>query len=78
MIAPLVKIAKDGTVGIEVGRGLGREWKEDEVLESLSALEEATKSVLHLCHSWLVTKDIAGKRRKGINALYPPDSTAYP
>lgn len=78
MIAPLTKIAEDGTVGMEVGSGLGREWKEDEVLESLSAFGEATKSVFHLCYSWLVTKDIVGKRRKGITVPYPSDSIIYP
>lgn len=78
MLAPLAKIDEDGTVGMEVGSGLGREWKEEEVLESLSAFGEATNSVLHLCYSWLVTKDIAGKRRNGLPFSYPPDAIIHP
>ena len=37
--------------------GGGREWTEEEMRESVSAFIEATKALLHLCASWLQTKE---------------------
>lgn len=55
---------RDRTGSITVGSGLGRKWRDEEVLESLSAFGEATKSVLHLCYSWLVTKETVSEERR--------------
>lgn len=64
MTAPVTKINEDGTMAVTVGSGLGREWTEEEALESLSAFGEATQSILHLSYSWLVTKESEGKKRR--------------
>ena len=44
------------TISMAVGSNAGREWTEPEILESLAAFTEATKSILHLAYSWGVTK----------------------
>ena len=74
MLAYLTEITEDGILEIQVGKGLGREWKEEEVFESVSAFGEATACVLHLCYSWMITKDVASKKRMGSPVSYPSDA----
>ena len=57
MTAPVTQVDRGKhTMSVAVGSGGGREWTEHEALESLGAFAEATRSVLHLSYSWLVTK----------------------
>ena len=52
------------------GINTGREWTETEILESLVAFAEATKSVLHLAYSWGVTKKRGANKRKSDSNLH--------
>lgn len=36
---------------------VGPQWDEGDILETVDAFTEATKALLHLCRSWLTTKD---------------------
>ena len=47
------------TMGMAIGSPQGRPWSQEEMLESVDAFTEATKSLLHLAASWLVTKEQA-------------------
>ena len=50
---------------VSVGKpGLGRPWREKEMIESVEAFIEATNCILHLATSWLVTKSKEAAKRK--------------
>jgi hypothetical protein len=57
IFAPVVA-ADDATHTISLAIGGSREWTEKEILESVNAFIEATKCLLHLCGSWLLTKEM--------------------
>lgn len=56
IFAPITEL-DDSTRRMTTSIGGGREWKEQEMLESVSAFIDATKCLLHLCASWLQTKE---------------------
>ncbi len=50
---------------VSVGKpGLGRPWREKEMIESIEAFIKATNCILHLATSWLVTKNKEAAKRK--------------
>jgi hypothetical protein len=56
MIAPIQSIT-EGEMTISVSsNSASRKWTENEMIEAIDAFTEATNALLHLCGSWLVTK----------------------
>jgi hypothetical protein len=67
MLSP-VKSISNRQLSISVGcQSTGRQWTEDEMVEAIDGFAEATKSLLHLCHSWLVTKKKGAALRQRSN-----------
>lgn len=67
MVSP-VEFISNRQLSISVGcQTTGRQWTEDEMLEAIDAFAEATNSLLHLCHSWLVTKKKGAALRQPAN-----------
>ena len=66
MLAPVVEInSLSRSFTFSVGKqGQERPWTENEMIESIEAFAEATKCILHLAYSWLVTKKKEGYKRK--------------
>lgn len=64
MLSPVTHVdSSSRSLRICVGRE-AREWTEKEMIETVEAFTEATKSVIHLAVSWLETKKrVAAKRR---------------
>jgi hypothetical protein len=72
MMAPFTGIdSSKHTMSMAIGSHGGREWTEPEILESLAAFAEATRSVLHLAYSWGVTKEMGAKKRKSADGSHP-------
>lgn len=64
MHAP-VKSVGDHIMNISIGlTHTGRTWAEAEIIEAIDAFTEATKCLLHLCYSWLFTKEKASSTRQ--------------
>ncbi len=65
IVAPFEERLSSRSFVVSVGKpGLGRPWREKEMIESVEAFIEATKCVLHLATSWLVTKSKEAAKRK--------------
>jgi hypothetical protein len=64
MMAPVNRMDhNERTISIRIGNDTtGRKWTEDEMIEAIAAFTEATRSLLHLCGSWLVTKQKAADK----------------
>lgn len=64
MVAPVTEVNRvKRTMSIAVGKSGGRKWTEQEIIESVKAFAEATRSVLHLSYSWLITKEKGAEKR---------------
>lgn len=68
MLSP-VKSVSNRRMSIAIdAESTGRQWSETEMLEALDGFAEATKVLLHLCNSWLVTKKKGATLRKRRNS----------
>jgi hypothetical protein len=52
--APITKTSDSGELEMRIGPG--RTWTEQDILEALEAFRQATLALIHLCWSWLQTK----------------------
>ena len=63
MLAPVTAVDEHDTpVEMWVG-SLGPQWPERKIVEAINAFTEATSSLLHLCSSWLATKEKVARER---------------
>jgi len=70
ILAPVVGIENSSrSLTISVGKQ-GRLWTEKGMIESTEAFIEATKCILHLAASWLVTKSEGAAKCKGTSKDY--------
>ncbi len=64
LLAPATEVDEaERTVTWGIGRGVDREWKEEEMCEAVDAFNAATKALLNMCASWFVAKRKAGEER---------------
>jgi hypothetical protein len=71
MIAPVTGVhPNERSLDMCVG-SFAREWREDEMVEAIDASAEATNSLLHLCDSWVFTKENARRDREAREGLAP-------
>jgi len=74
MVAPFTVIDnRNNTISIAIGSHGGREWTEQEILESLSAFTAATASIINLTYSWGVIKEKGAMQRKRGKSTHRPE-----
>jgi hypothetical protein len=63
MLAPVTAVNEDERALEMCVGNLGPQWPERQILEAIDAFAEATRSLLHLCSSWLAGKERVASQR---------------